>query len=69
MIIVVFRYIVCKNLRSDADAVRQYMHEINLDLNKFSSSTCQQDVNWIVPEAVLESDEEFIGYMFDTNNE
>lgn len=61
------RYIVCRNLREDREPVRQYMHEINLDLNKFMSTTSVTDVNEIVPHSVLEDDGEFFQYMYESN--
>lgn len=62
------RYIVCKNLSADFDSVRQYFHEINLDLNKLLSATSTEDINEIVPYDVLENDAEFFTYMFNSNN-
>ncbi|XP_063429042.1 cap-specific mRNA (nucleoside-2'-O-)-methyltransferase 1-like [Mytilus trossulus] len=62
------RYIVCKNLSSDMDTVRQYFHEINLELNKLLVSTSSQDINEIVPYDILEESEHFFTYMFNSNN-
>ncbi|CAG2235351.1 CMTR1 [Mytilus edulis] len=62
------RYIVCKNLSSDMDTVRQYFHEINLELNKLLVSTSSQDINEIVPYDILEESEQFFTYMFNSNN-
>jgi hypothetical protein len=50
------------------DTVRQYFHEINLDLNKLLISTSTDDINEIVPYEVLEEDEQFFTYMFNSNN-
>ena len=50
------------------DTVRQYFHEINLDLNKLLVSTSTEDINEIVPYEVLEEDEQFFTYMFNSNN-
>lgn len=62
------RYIVCKNMMSEMDSVRQYFHEINLDLNKLLVSTSKEDINEIVPYEILEEDEKFFTYMFNSNN-
>ncbi|XP_021362611.1 cap-specific mRNA (nucleoside-2'-O-)-methyltransferase 1-like [Mizuhopecten yessoensis] len=61
------RYIVCRNLRGDREPVRQYMHEINLDLNKFMSATSEKDINEVVPNSLLEGDDEFFQYMYESN--
>lgn len=59
---------MCKNLSSDMDTVRQYFHEINLELNKLLVSTSSQDINEIVPYDMLEESEQFFTYMFNSNN-
>ncbi|KAJ8309113.1 hypothetical protein KUTeg_013987 [Tegillarca granosa] len=62
------RYIVCRNMKSDIESVRQYMHEINVDLNKYMSSTSLEDVTDVVPLDVIQNDKDFFTYMYDSNN-
>ncbi|KAL5008105.1 hypothetical protein ScPMuIL_013686 [Solemya velum] len=62
------RYIICQGLRSDADTVRQYMHEVNLDLNRYMTATSKEDVREIVPMDVLENDMDFFEYICTSNN-
>lgn len=61
------RYIVCQGLRDDSDPVRQYMHEINLDLNRLLVPSSTQDVCHIVPMDELHADECFINYIYESN--
>lgn len=61
------RYIVCQGLRDDSDPVRQYMHEVNLDLNQLQVSTSTQDVCEIVPMDDLHADQCFFNYMYESN--
>ncbi|XP_022331007.2 cap-specific mRNA (nucleoside-2'-O-)-methyltransferase 1-like [Crassostrea virginica] len=61
------RYIVCQGLRGDSDPVRQYMHEINLDLNRLGVSSSTQDVRHIVPMDMLHADQSFFNYIYESN--
>lgn len=62
------RYIVCKGMRNDMDPVRQYMHELNLDLNHYMGATSTEDVNEIVPMSYLQNNEDFFEYMCVSND-
>lgn len=62
------RYIVCKGLRPDFEPVRQYMHELNLDLNKYMSTISKEDVNEIVPMSYLQNNDAFFEYMCVSND-
>ncbi|KAL4238274.1 Cap-specific mRNA (nucleoside-2'-O-)-methyltransferase 1 [Mactra antiquata] len=64
------RYIVCKGMvsKKEKEAVRQYFHEINLDLNKYLSSTSKKDINHIVPMETLTEDLNFYNYICDSND-
>lgn len=64
-----YRYIVCQGLRGDSDPVRQYMHEINLDLNRLGVSSSTQDVRHIVPMDMLHADQSFFNYIYESNVE
>lgn len=58
---------MCQGLRDDSDPVRQYMHEINLDLNRLLVPSSTQDVCHIVPMEELHADECFINYIYESN--
>ena len=55
-------------MRSDMDPVRQYMHELNLDLNKYMSTVSTEDINEIVPMSYLQNNDAFFEYMCVSND-
>ncbi|XP_037078583.1 cap-specific mRNA (nucleoside-2'-O-)-methyltransferase 1-like [Pollicipes pollicipes] len=62
------RYIVCRWRRPDADAVRDYMDEVNQRLEEFGSFS-EQDVMHVVPLEVLKADRVFNDYINRSNND
>ncbi|XP_045186232.2 cap-specific mRNA (nucleoside-2'-O-)-methyltransferase 1-like [Mercenaria mercenaria] len=62
------RYIVCKSLREDREPVRQYFHEINLDLIELLRPTSKEDVCEIVPMSYLQNNDPFYEYMCVSND-
>ena len=62
------RYIVCKGLRKDCEPVRAYFHEINLDLLQLLRPTSEEDLREIVPMSYLQNNDEFFGYIRDSND-
>lgn len=62
------RYIVCKGMRNDSDPVRQYMHELNVDLNHYMSSTSVEDINEVVPLSFLQNNDAFFEYICVSND-
>ncbi|GAB1601422.1 cap-specific mRNA (nucleoside-2'-O-)-methyltransferase 1-like [Argonauta hians] len=58
------RYIVCKGLRTDVEPIKQYLHEVNLDLLKSSDEDC--DVSEVVPLHIL-TDGGFYEYIQQSN--
>ena len=50
------------------EPVRQYLHELNLDLNRYSSSTSKEDINEIVPMSYLQNNDAFFEYMCVSND-
>lgn len=62
-----FRYIICKWLKENTKDICDYMFEVNGILEKYSS-TCDKDVNEVVPLDVLKEDEEFYEYIVNSNN-
>ena len=59
---------MCKGMRADFDPVRQYMHELNLDLNKYMTTMSKEDVNEIVPMSYLQNNDAFFEYMCVSND-
>ena len=50
------------------EPVRQYLHELNLDLNRYSSSMSKEDINEIVPMSYLQNNDAFFEYMCVSND-
>ncbi|GFN74585.1 Cap-specific mRNA (nucleoside-2'-o-)-methyltransferase 1 [Plakobranchus ocellatus] len=63
------RYIVCKGLKPNREAVQHYMHLINVDLNKYMSAVSTKDVVDIVPLEMLLNDKPFFDYIFQSNED
>lgn len=61
------RYIVCKGLKPNKQPVQDYMHLINVDLNKYMSAVSKEDVTDIVPLQTLLNDKPFFDYMLQSN--
>ncbi|XP_014781496.1 cap-specific mRNA (nucleoside-2'-O-)-methyltransferase 1 [Octopus bimaculoides] len=59
------RYIICKALRTDAEPIKQYLHEINLELLQMDDDEC--DINDIVPLETL-LDGRFYEYIRSSND-
>ncbi|KAL3872951.1 hypothetical protein ACJMK2_036120 [Sinanodonta woodiana] len=62
------RYIICRSLRQDMEPVRQYMHEVNLNLNKLLVPTSTLDISLIVPNKILTEDDPFFAYICESND-
>lgn len=62
------RYIICKSMRADSDPVREYMHEINLELLDLLRPMSKDDVTEIVPMTYLQNNEAFFEYMCVSND-
>ena len=65
--LVLSRYIVCKGFRANSQPVIDYMKAINRDLLVYSSSVSEMDVNHIVPLEMLQDDDAFFAYMYNSN--
>jgi len=68
------RYIICKHKRPDTEHILQYLLEVNhmLEELKFDLSgrtTSNEDIVQLVPEQVMEQDQEFLQYMIESNNQ
>lgn len=61
------RYIVCKGLRSNSQAVHEHMFNVNVRINRLKAEGIE-DVNEIVPLHILMEDEEFSSYMAESND-
>ncbi|XP_060554064.1 cap-specific mRNA (nucleoside-2'-O-)-methyltransferase 1-like isoform X2 [Ruditapes philippinarum] len=62
------RYIICKSLRKDCEPVRQYFHEINLNLSELLRPTSDEDLTDIVPMSYLQNNEAFYEYICVSND-
>ena len=60
------RYIVCQSLRSDSNAIHDYMYEINIKINKLKDSDI--DIREVVPVSLMKEDSSFYEYIFNSNN-
>eukprot|EP00794_Sanderia_malayensis_P017829 gene17829-19612_t len=60
------RYVVCKGKLPDAEAIHDYMFNINTKLNQLKGT--QRDVNEVVPMQILTSDNDFFKYIYESNN-
>lgn len=60
------RYLVCKWKKSNTDAIRQYLFDVNVHL--YDNTNTDSDINELVPLEVMQSDEEFYNYICDSNN-
>lgn len=60
------RYLVCKGLRGNIEAVHEHMFNVNVRINKLKAGAVE-DVNEIVPLHILKEDEEFLSYMIESN--
>lgn len=61
------RYVVCKGLRENSQAVHEFMFNVNVRINKLKNEDAH-DVVEIVPLHVILEDEEFSSYMIESNN-
>ncbi|KAI8784467.1 cap-specific mRNA (nucleoside-2-O-)-methyltransferase 1 [Biomphalaria glabrata] len=61
------RYIVCKNLKANKDAVQQYFHMINVDLCHYLSAVSNDDILHIVPLNTMINDDPFLNYIVNSN--
>lgn len=59
------RYLVCKWKKSNTDAIRQYLFDVNLYL--YENMNSDSDINELVPLDVLQADENFYNYIYDSN--
>ncbi|BFZ07757.1 hypothetical protein BsWGS_10796 [Bradybaena similaris] len=63
------RYIVCKYMKNNNDAVLKYMQAINVDLCRYMSAVSKQDILHIVPLKRMLDDEPFFTYMVNSNEQ
>lgn len=61
------RYVVCKGLRENSQAVHEFMFNVNVRINKLKKGDIL-DVVEVVPLHILQEDEEFSSYMLESNN-
>ncbi|XP_075224003.1 cap methyltransferase 1 [Lycorma delicatula] len=61
------RYIICKYKRSDCDAIRSYMFDLNLHFNNLGSNS-NRDIVECVPMTEMSSDVDFFDYILNSNN-
>ncbi|KAK2554252.1 Cap-specific mRNA (nucleoside-2'-O-)-methyltransferase 1 [Acropora cervicornis] len=61
------RYVVCKGLRENSQAVHEFMFNVNVRINKLKKEDIL-DVVEVVPLHILQEDEEFSSYMLESNN-
>lgn len=61
------RYLVCKWKKTNTDAIRQYLFDVNTFL--FENTNSDVDIIELVPYNVLRSDENFFRYIYESNNE
>ena len=68
--IYIFRYIICEGLRPGAEAVHDYMCEINEVMERtFSMTLSDQDVVEVVPLDIIKADQEFHNYICESNEQ
>lgn len=60
------RYLVCKWKKSNTDTIRQHLFDVNQKM--FDNTIAPNDVLELVPLSVLNADEEFMNYIYDSNN-
>ncbi|KAL8619662.1 hypothetical protein ACOMHN_019717 [Nucella lapillus] len=61
------RYIVCKGLLRNKQAVVEYLDSVNRDLCQYSSALSTTDIYHIVPEERMLNDEAFFTYIYNSN--
>lgn len=61
------RYLVCKWKKTNTDAIRQYLFDVNTFL--YENSNSDADIIELVPYDVLRSDGNFFRYIYESNNE
>lgn len=62
------RYLVCKWKKSNTDAIRQYLFDVNLHLYENSNNDLDSDICELVPLDVIHADQEFYNYICESNN-
>ena len=67
LFVVLFRYIICKGLRSDADSIQQYMLYLNAQFDELGGVLSDRDIAEIVPLELLQGDDNFFEYIFTSN--
>jgi cap1 methyltransferase len=60
------RYLVCKWKKSNTDAIRQYLFDVNVHL--YDNCNTDSDINELVPFEVIQNDEIFYNYICESNN-
>lgn len=60
------RYLVCKWKKSNTDAIRQYLFDVNVYL--YDNCNTDSDITELVPLEVMQNDEIFFNYICDSNN-
>ncbi|XP_072031991.1 cap-specific mRNA (nucleoside-2'-O-)-methyltransferase 1-like [Amphiura filiformis] len=61
------RYVVCKGLRPGADAIHDFMFDLNIQLNQLKDAGDTHDILHAVPLDVIMADHEFTQYMTEQN--
>ena len=61
-----FRYLICEGLRPGAEAIHDYLFEVNLRFNELGASA-ETDINEIVPVDILTTKQEFVEYIITSN--
>ena len=62
-----YRYIVCKWKRAETETVHDYMFEVNERFEQIWGATSEKDITQIVPLDVIQSDEKFFNYIYESN--
>lgn len=60
------RYLVCKWRKSNTDTIRNHLYEVNQAI--FDNVNSSDDILQLVPVDVLQADEKFFNYIYDSNN-
>lgn len=60
------RYLVCKWKKSNTDAIRQYLFDVNVNL--YENANTDSDIRELVPLDVIKGDQQFFNYVYDSNN-
>lgn len=67
ILLLLFRYIICKGLRSDAGPIEQYMFDLNERFEKLGSVLSENDLVQVVPLELLHGDDNFFEYILTSN--